>query len=105
MAIRQHLMNDGIQTISQISDSINSSWISQAWKSTQDLDNSEIWHPNWNNYLRALRITNIRITEREDEILWALSSRGRYSPKEGYVSLCVEHEPITKSGGGETFGS
>jgi hypothetical protein len=44
----------------------------------------------WNNYIKTLRTSHIRITEREDEIVWKKQPHMVYTPKMGYISLNIE---------------
>jgi len=36
---------------------------------------------------------HIRITDGDDEIIWALAKSGRYTPKEGYIVLAESQKP------------
>ena len=35
----------------------------------------------------------MRIQDWEDELIWSLAPHGRYTPKEGYSFIFVDHEP------------
>jgi hypothetical protein len=40
---------------------------------------------SWSDYIRALKLGHIRITEREDELVWKHNPHGIYTPKAGYT--------------------
>jgi hypothetical protein len=44
----------------------------------------------WANYIRALKLSHIRLTDREDELVWAVDPFGIYSPKVGYIQLNLD---------------
>lgn len=44
----------------------------------------------WNWYLHGLKLAHIRLTTREDEIVWDLHTTGIYTPKVGYVQLSLD---------------
>lgn len=94
LELRQSLEAAGITQLSQITDEENSTWLSQAWKSAQDLMIPNIWRNEWIIYIGALEDSYVRITDREDDIIWAASPRGRYTPKDGYTFLITEQEPV-----------
>eukprot|EP00253_Pinus_taeda_P003164 PITA_03164 len=85
------LVNQGISHLSHIIDQENTTPLQQAWKSTRNLHIPGHWHQAWEGFTEALTQAHIRITEGEDEIVWAYAKNGRYSPKEGYLKL-MEHD-------------
>jgi hypothetical protein len=44
----------------------------------------------WDKYIHSVRQAHIRLTNREEEIIWDLGSGGYYSPKAWYVQLSVD---------------
>lgn len=42
------------------------------------------------HYIRALKSSHIRITEREDETVWKHVVHGVYTPKLGYIYLNID---------------
>lgn len=65
----------------------------QAWKYAFDLDIPKVFMDSWNNYIRALNVEHIQLTDRDDELVWNVSPIGVYSPKVGYVFINVDHFP------------
>lgn len=86
-------MDQGVSRIAQIADPDNSTFLLQAWKSAPDLHIPERWRQDWEIYTEALKQAHIRITEEEDEIVWALAKNGSYTPKDGYQSLMEQFQP------------
>lgn len=85
--------NVDITNIDHILDPENTTLFQQAWKSAHHLNIPQIWHHRWETYLSALVESHIRITEGDDELVWAQAKHGIYSPKEGYIYIYVDHHP------------
>eukprot|EP00253_Pinus_taeda_P017857 PITA_17857 len=66
-----------------------------AWKSAQQLNLPNRWHPAWRAYREALQESHIRITEGQDELIWNLAECGLYTPKAGYLQLISHKKPDT----------
>lgn len=45
-------------------------------------------------YIEALTQAHIRVTDGEDEIVWALAKNGVYTPKEGYLKIIHATHPV-----------
>jgi hypothetical protein len=73
-----------------IGDPHNTTLWKQGWKigRTVGLEADEVLL--WNRYIQALRKENIRLTERDDEIIWDEDPGGFYTPKVGYVQLSID---------------
>jgi len=80
--------------VTNIAHSEHSTLFQQAWKSAHHLNIPYQWYQTWNDYIKALTEAHIRISEGEDEIIWALSKVGRYSPNEGYLVLIESRKPL-----------
>lgn len=52
----------------------------------------EIRRNELNKYIGALKESHVKITNREDELIWVASPRGHYTPKDGYIFLMKKHE-------------
>lgn len=74
-----HLSNSSISLISHIADQEHTTIFQHAWKSAQRIPPT--WHNHWNQYIVALTELNTRVTEGEDEIIWAHANNVLYSPK------------------------
>jgi hypothetical protein len=59
----------------------------QCWKDGRTLGLNDTDTINWNLYLGAFGRANIRLSEREDELIWEGDPRGLYTPKAGYNIL------------------
>lgn len=89
----QHLKESGITHINHITDLERSTFLHHAWKSSHNLHIPHQWHQHWTTYTMALTESHVRILEGEDEIIWAITKNGWYSPKEGYLHLANKHRP------------
>lgn len=45
----------------------------------------------WDTCLRAIRLCHIRLTQREDRLVWDSHPNGVYTPKAGYIKLATDH--------------
>jgi hypothetical protein len=69
----------------------------QAWKSVDMLGLDAQAAPFWDKNSRALQSSHIRITDKEDELIWQQAPHGHYTPKLGYIHLNLDlyqREPI-----------
>lgn len=86
----------GIKYLSHIVDAKKTSIYRQAWKSTDALRIPLQFRLDWDGYINSLVESHTRISDREDELIWAISFHGRYTPKQGYLSICADQEPVIK---------
>ena len=93
-----HLANRGIWYLSQITDPNRTNWHTQYWLSADDLHIPWAATHCWANYIRALQESHIRLTQQEDQLIWAISPKGYYTPKLGYLTLYQNKEPHEKLG-------
>lgn len=91
--LRAHLLEQGITNISHIADEVHSSLFEQAWKIVHDLNILQRWQQEWRDYTKALTEVHIKITEGDDELIWAFAKHGVYSSKIGYQVLMESHKP------------
>ena len=87
--LRLHLAARGCFSLADIEDQENSSLWQQGWISAQRLDIHNDMQTVWEGYLRQLRVSNIRLTNREDQLDWDHHPSGCYTPKYGYIQLNV----------------
>lgn len=93
----QQLHEHGFIYLNQIVDGLHSNIWSQEWKGSTLMGLNEVYTETWNEYINALKIDHIRITEREDELVWQGTPNGAYTPKLGYTMLNVglmQRDPI-----------
>ena len=48
----------------------------------------------WNGYLEILKISNIRLPNMEDVLVWNQSKSGKYSPKAGYLQPILDKNEL-----------
>eukprot|EP00253_Pinus_taeda_P035638 PITA_35638 len=89
----KHIQEQNVSQIAHIADGENSTFLHQAWKSAHQLNIPPHWHQLWEDYTQAISEAHIRITDGDDEIIWALSKSGRFSPKDGYLVLPKARKP------------
>lgn len=87
------LVEQSYTRLCHIADSTNSTLFQQAWKSALDLHLPAHWQQVCDVFTDALTQAHIRITEGEDEIVWAHAKNGRYLPKDGYLNLMEAQKP------------
>lgn len=90
--LKHHLIESGITHSSHIADMERSTFLHQACKSAHSLLIPHQWHHHWADYTVALIESCIRTLEGEDEIIWALTKNGQYSPKGGHLHLANIHK-------------
>eukprot|EP00253_Pinus_taeda_P026727 PITA_26727 len=91
----KHLESKGILYLSQVEKIGFSSIWGQAWKSREDLGLRPAWWNEWKVFTEELTRSNVRIRDRQDQLVWTHAENGSYSPKFGYKFL------MTKKGWGE----
>ena len=87
--MRLHLVTRGCLFITDIEDQENSSLWHQGWISAQRLDIHDDLQEAWEGFIRQLRVTNVRLTNRDDKLVWDYHPSGCYTPKHGYIQLNV----------------
>jgi len=60
---------------------------------------SDISSNKWIRSIGALEESYVRVIDEEDEIIWATSPRGRYTPKDGYTFLLWNRNWLLLNGG------
>ena len=91
--IKLFLCEIGTSWLSQVANMDNSDWITQAWKTLTNINIPERQWGVWNRYIRALKTSHIRISDTEDELIWAIMPKGNYTPKDGYFALTSALQP------------
>lgn len=59
----QHIHSQEIKVIANISDPLNTTILTQRWKSAHQIKLPQCWHQEWNEYITALHESHIRIKE------------------------------------------
>lgn len=77
----RHLESKGILFLSQVEKVGLSTIWGQAWKTGEELELRPLW---WNDYIQELARSNVRLKDRQDQLVWAHADSGSYSPKYGY---------------------
>ena len=77
----QHLEGKDIRFLSQVEKLGFSSIWGQAWKNGEELDLEQRWWNEWNGFTQELHRSNIRLSNRQDELLWAHAETGGICPK------------------------
>eukprot|EP00253_Pinus_taeda_P035974 PITA_35974 len=83
----RHLESKGIFSLCQVEKIGFSSIWGQAWKSGEELGLRPVWWNEWKVYTEELARSNVRIKDRQDQLVWAHAENGSYSPKFGYEFL------------------
>ena len=94
--IIQHLAHRNVIFLAQIVDWAHTSWRQQAWLQAGDLEIPQEGTRIWGKFIWALKASNIRITDKPDNLIWAVSKDGHYTPKLGYLELIKHREPPIK---------
>eukprot|EP00253_Pinus_taeda_P007952 PITA_07952 len=76
-----------LRFLSQVEKPGFSSIWGQAWKNGAELELGQRWWNEWNVFTQELLRSNIRLSDRQDELLWAHAESGEYAPKDGYKFL------------------
>ena len=88
--LRNILAARGCHFLADVEDPGSSTLWHQGWISAQRLDIPDELQGDWEDFLRILRHSHIRLTNRVDELIWDHHPSGSYSPKHGYIQLNVE---------------
>ena len=79
----------GCLYIADIEDQENSTLWHQGWISAQRLEIPVDLQAVWRGYIRKLWASNVRLTNRDDVLVWDYHPSGIYTPKHGYIQLNV----------------
>ena len=90
--IWEHLEGLGFLFLHQIVDPNQMTIQRQAWRSGVDLGLPVEDIPEWNRYRRILHESHIHLQDRSDELVWEGDPSGCYTPKAGYVKLCIDFQ-------------
>jgi len=85
LAIRTILEDQGFFFLSSIADPGTSTIWHQGWINGRELGLSMVQQVSWDTYISALRLAQIRLVDREDELVWMHHPSGKYTPKLGYI--------------------
>lgn len=88
--IREHLAEQGILHLNQVTDPRGTTIWRQAWMSGHMLWFPKQDIPMWEEYIGALTLAHIHIQDRPNELLWVGDPSRIYTPKAGYVKLCTD---------------
>lgn len=91
--LRTYLIEQGITHVCHIVDNAHSTLLQQTWKSGLHLNIPSCWQQEWRYFTKALTEAHIRITEGDDELIWAFTKHGVYAPKIGYQVLMEPYKP------------
>jgi hypothetical protein len=84
------LHEKNIYFLSQLADPITTTLWSQGWKKANELGISGAPELHYRNYIKALQLGHIRLSDREDELVWQKDPTGAYTPKLGYIALSLD---------------
>lgn len=88
--LRDLLSEYGIFTLAQIK---RPPWLasnSSYWMTDRDLGLGSVWASEWKEYIGALNKAGIRLTDRDDELLWVCNqSSGHITAKSAYSALIM----------------
>jgi ribonuclease HI len=84
------LHRQGIFYLSQLVDPLTTNLWNQGWKNATLLGLNGIHADLMRNYIVALRRGHIRLTDRDDELVWKKDPIGFYTPKAGYIALNID---------------
>ena len=77
----------------QVADPNTTSIWNQGWVDGGGLGLSGDLQMEWDAYIRALKLAHIRLTTREDGLVWDSHPSGHYTPKAGYIKLTYDRVP------------
>jgi hypothetical protein len=83
----QHLHTLGIVSLNNLADPRLTTLWSQGWKEANRLGLSEDDTIELERYINFLNISQIRLRDCEDELIWDSAPSGTYTPKLGYLKL------------------
>jgi hypothetical protein len=84
------LHRQGIFFLSHLVDPHSTNIWNQGWRSVISLGLNGVYADLLRNYILALRRGHIRLTDREDELVWQKDPLGSYTPKSGYIALNID---------------
>jgi hypothetical protein len=83
----QHLSTLGIESLNNLVDPRLTTLWSQGWKEANRLGLSDDEVIELERYINLLKISQIRLRDCEDELIWDSTPSGFYTPKLGYLKL------------------
>eukprot|EP00253_Pinus_taeda_P001568 PITA_01568 len=83
----QQLEEKGLLFLNQVASPGTSSIWGQAWKNGDELELEQRWRNEWSAFTQELFRSNVRLSDSQDELIWAHSDSGEYAPKSGYTFL------------------
>lgn len=89
LALIQQLHTQGYFYINQISDPGRTTIWSKECKDSTQIGLGEAFSNLWTNYIKALKISHIRIIDGEDELVTKHDPHGSYTLKMGYIQLNI----------------
>lgn len=72
---------------------------------TQRLNIPKQWHQTYEEFTNTFSRSHVRITDKDDELVWVHSKMGIYNPKEGYLVAYEYKKPAEFVACGIVFGS
>lgn len=85
----EQLHKQGIFYLSHLANPPTTNFWNQGWKNANLLGIVGIQAESLTNYIAALKRSHIRLTDREDELVWQKDPIGFYTPKSGYIALNI----------------
>ena len=85
----QFLQQNGLFHLNQIADPASTNLWQQGWLGCRELEIPTLWTQSWNRHITALWHTHIKLTDKEDELVWEHAAHGIYTPKTRYQQLCL----------------
>jgi hypothetical protein len=85
-----HLHRQNLFLLSHLADPNSTTLWHQGWKSVANVGLFGALATQYNNYITTLQVGHIRLTDREDELVWKKDPSGTYTPKLGYIALNLD---------------
>jgi hypothetical protein len=80
----------GIDSLNNLGDPRLTTFWSQGWKETNGLGLDNVEVIELERYINMLKISQIRLKDCEDELIWDTTPSGIYTPKLGYLKLNLD---------------
>jgi hypothetical protein len=84
------LHRKGIFFLSHLSDPLSTTIWNQGWRSDLSLGLNGASANLLETYISSLRRGHIRLSDKEDELVWKKDPLGSYTPKSGYIALNID---------------
>jgi len=88
--LRLSLQREGLTFLFQVTDDTATTFWNQGWKDGAGIGLQGELAAEWDRYILALKLAQIRIVQRDDSLIWDHHPSGIYSPKAGYSHLLSE---------------